>query len=199
MTVYSRLFASPVLRLRRHCGENGIIVQIVAFINALQLNILIPITMPSCIKTKNNHSSSHISRCEPLSVPCLNFQLFSPQENDHLVLLALALDPIPSKLCSVFHFFPSFGYFLFTHKLTQIFPILKRENKGPPLPVKTTLYFPFPLQSNYLYTHPLHLNFLSFPSQPTAHENLFSKAFTYWIWQTVNYSVLSLSYLMVLL
>ena len=98
--------------------------------------------------------------------------------------LTPALDPIPStssktllyhlsSFC-IYYFFLSFGSFLSTCRLTQIFFILKRRNKEPPLPIKMTLYFPSLcswiefLSTQLLYflnfhspLNPMHLSFFS--------------------------------------
>lgn len=109
--------------------------------------------------------------------------------------LALAVDPIPTTSSKTLHhissffiynFFLSMGSFLSTCKLDQIFPILKRENGEPPLPIKTKLHFLFSLQISWIFLHSFILFEFLFTHQLTVLELLFFKASTYLIWQTDN-------------
>lgn len=121
----------------------------------LQPSLPVPITMPSRIKTENNPTVPLVflfaNFCQyPVWAP--NFSALGKMTSS--LSLALALDPIPptSSKTSLYHLTSfciynfSFGSFLSTCKLTQIFLILKRKNEAPSLPIKTTQYFPFPMQ-----------------------------------------------------
>lgn len=134
---YNWLLASPFLSSCRNTVEKmELLCRLLPLQMLLQPNSPVPITLSSFM-IKKRHTV-------PLTFLFVNFFQYPkwvlnsspPWENDLLLSLALALDPIPttssktlhciSSFC-IYNFFLSMSSCLSTCKLAQIFPILKRE------------------------------------------------------------------------